>query len=145
MLQGRVAGVNIVQNNGGPGAGVQVRIRGGTSISASNEPLYVIDGQPLTAGAGATSGRDPLNFLNPDDIASMTVLRDAGAAAIYGTNAANGVVLITTKRGRAGQPMKVEYTGSVSASTITRIPSMLNAEQFRTAVEQNAPVAADSQ
>ena len=74
----------------------------------------------------------------------MTVLRDAGAAAIYGTNAANGVVLITTKRGQAGQPMKLEYTGSVSASTITRVPSMLNAEQFRAAVEQFAPEAADA-
>ena len=144
LIQNKVAGVQVVENTE-PGGKTSIRIRGGTSTTASNEPLYVIDGQPLTAGAGATSGRDPLNFLNPDDIASMTVLRDAGAAAIYGTNAANGVVLITTKRGRAGQPMKVEYTGSVSASTITRIPSMLNAEQFRTAVEQFAPVAADSQ
>ena len=89
-----------------------------------------------------TSGRDPLNFINPEDIASMTVLRDAGAAAIYGTNAANGVVLITTKRGESGQPMKIEYTGSVSASRITRVPSMLNAQQFRAAVEQFAPASA---
>jgi iron complex outermembrane receptor protein len=144
LVQNKVAGVQVVENTE-PGGKTSIRIRGGTSTTASNEPLYVIDGQPLTAGAGATSGRDPLNFLNPDDIASMTVLRDAGAAAIYGTNAANGVVLITTKRGRAEQPMRIEYTGSVSASTITRVPSMLNAEQFRAAVEQFAPVAADSQ
>ena len=102
LIQNKVAGVQVVENNE-PGGKTSIRIRGGTSTTASNEPLYVIDGLPLTAGAGATSGRDPLNFLNPDDIASITVLRDAAAAAIYGTNAANGVVLITTKRGR-GRP-----------------------------------------
>jgi TonB-dependent starch-binding outer membrane protein SusC len=136
LIQNKVAGVQVVESTE-PGGRTSVRIRGGTSTTASNEPLYVVDGQPLgtDAGGGVTSGRDPLNFLNPDDIASMTVLRDAGAAAIYGTNAANGVVLITTKKGQAGQPMKLEYTGSLSASAITRTPSMLNAQQFRTAVE----------
>ena len=91
--------------------------------------------------AASTAGRDPLNFLNPDDIASITVLRDAAAAAIYGANAANGVVLITTKRGQQGKGRgpQVEYTGSVSASRVTRLPSMLNAEQFRAAVAQHAP------
>jgi TonB-linked SusC/RagA family outer membrane protein len=141
LIQNKVAGVQVVENTE-PGGRTSIRIRGGTSTTASNEPLYVIDGLPVSSEV--TTGRDPLNFLNPDDIASMTVLRDAGAAAIYGTNAANGVVLITTKRGQAGQPMKIEYTGSVSASTITRVPSMLNAEQFRAAVEQ-FPVPADSQ
>jgi len=136
LIQNKVAGVQVVENTE-PGGRTSIRIRGGTSTSASNEPLYVIDGQPVSSEVN--TGRDPLNFLNPDDIASMTVLRDAGAAAIYGTNAANGVVLITTKRGQAGQPMKLEYTGSMSASTITRVPSMLNAQQFRAAVEQFAP------
>jgi TonB-dependent starch-binding outer membrane protein SusC len=144
LIQNKVAGVQVVENTE-PGGKTSIRIRGGTSTTASNEPLYVIDGQPLTAGTGVTTGRDPLNFLNPDDIASMTVLRDAGAAAIYGTNAANGVVLITTKRGQSGQRMKLDYTGSVSASTITRTPSVLNAEQFRAAVEQYAPAVADTQ
>jgi iron complex outermembrane receptor protein len=97
----------------------------------------VIDGLPISGVNGL--GRDPLNFLNPDDIASMTVLRDAGAAAIYGTNAANGVVLITTKRGKQGQGPKFEYTGSVSASQITKTPSMLTADQFASAVAQFAP------
>jgi TonB-dependent starch-binding outer membrane protein SusC len=140
VIQNKVAGVQVVENTE-PGGRTSIRIRGGTSTSASNEPLYVIDGQPLgtDAGGGVTSGRDPLNFLNPEDIASITVLRDAGAAAIYGTNAANGVILITTKRGQAGQPMKLEYTGTASASTVTRVPSMLNAQQFRAAVEQHAP------
>jgi iron complex outermembrane receptor protein len=136
LIQNKVAGVQVVENTE-PGGRTSIRIRGGTSTTASNEPLYVIDGQPVSSEVN--TGRDPLNFLNPDDIASMTVLRDAGAAAIYGTNAANGVVLITTKRGQAGQPMKLEYTGSMSASTITRVPSMLNAEQFRAAVEEFAP------
>ena len=139
LIQNKVAGVQVVENTE-PGGRTSIRIRGGTSTTASNEPLYVIDGLPVSSEVN--TGRDPLNFLNPDDIASMTVLRDAGAAAIYGTNAANGVVLITTKRGQAGQPMKIEYTGSVSASTITRVPSMLNAEQFRAAVEQFAPGSA---
>jgi TonB-linked SusC/RagA family outer membrane protein len=142
LVQNKVAGVQVVENTE-PGGKTSIRIRGGTSTSASNEPLYIVDGQPLStdAGGGVTSGRDPLNFINPDDIASMTVLRDAGAAAIYGTNAANGVVLITTKRGESGQRMKLEYTGSLSASTITRVPSMLNAQQFRAAVAEFAPAS----
>src|SRR3954471_7570500 len=140
LIQNKVAGVQVVENTE-PGGKTSIRIRGGTSTSASNEPLYVIDGQPLgtDAGGGVSSGRDPLNFLNPDDIASMTVLRDAGAAAIYGTNAANGVILITTKRGQAGQKPTFEYTGSASVSDVTRLPSMLNAAQFRSAVETFAP------
>ncbi|HEU4680306.1 MAG TPA: TonB-dependent receptor plug domain-containing protein, partial [Gemmatimonadales bacterium] len=140
LIQNKVAGVQVVENNE-PGGRTSIRIRGATSTTASNEPLYVVDGQPLgtEAGGGVTTGRDPLNFLNPDDIASITVLRDAASAAIYGTNAANGVVLITTKRGQQGQKAKWEYTGSVSASSVTRLPSMLNAEQFRAAVEQHAP------
>ena len=139
LIQNKVAGVQVVENNE-PGGKTSIRIRGSTSTTASNEPLYVVDGQPLGGDAGGVStGRDPLNFLNPDDIESMTVLRDAASAAIYGTNAANGVVLITTKRGKQGQKTQWEYTGSVSASTVTRLPSMLNAEQFRTAVQQHAP------
>jgi TonB-dependent starch-binding outer membrane protein SusC len=142
LIQNKVAGVQVVENNE-PGGRTSIRVRGPTSTNASNEPLYVVDGQPLgtDAGGGVSPGRDPLNFLNPDDIASITVLRDAGAAAIYGTNAANGVVLITTKRGQQGQGPKFEYTGSASASTVTRVPSMLNAQQFLAAVQQHAPGA----
>ncbi|MEA2724850.1 MAG: TonB-dependent starch-binding outer membrane protein SusC [Gemmatimonadales bacterium] len=140
LIQNKVAGVQVVENNE-PGGRTSIRIRGATSTTASNEPLYVVDGQPLgtEAGGGVTTGRDPLNFLNPDDIASITVLRDAASAAIYGTNAANGVILITTKRGQQGQKAHVEYTGSVSASRVTRLPSMLTGPQFRAAVEQYAP------
>ena len=144
LIQNKVAGVQVVENNE-PGGKTSIRIRGATSTSASNEPLYVVDGQPLGNG-GITPGRDPLNFLNPDDIESMTVLRDAAAAAIYGTNAANGVILITTKRGKKGEGQggskpRFEYTGSASASNVTRLPSMLNREQFLAAVQQFAPAA----
>ena len=103
----------------------------------------MIDGVPLGDGGGVSFGRDPLNFMNPDDIASITVLRDAAAAAIYGTNAANGVVLITTKRGQQGEKPKFEYTGTASISEITRVPSMLNAQQFASAVNEFAPQNAD--
>ncbi len=138
LIQSKIPGVQVVDNNE-PGGGISIRIRGATSINASSEPLYVIDGVPVGGGAGGglSAGRDPLNFLNPDDIASMTVLRDASAAAIYGANAANGVVLITTKSGR-GRP-SLEYTGTISGMAVTRLPSMLNAQQFRSAVEQYAP------
>ncbi len=140
LIQNKVAGVQVVENNE-PGGGTTIRIRGATSVNASSDPLFVIDGVPVGTGAGGgiSGGRDPLNFLNANDIASITVLRDASAAAIYGANAANGVVLITTKAGTRGQGPRFEYSGSVSASTITRRPSVLNADQFRAAVTQFAP------
>ncbi|HEY8257071.1 MAG TPA: SusC/RagA family TonB-linked outer membrane protein [Gemmatimonadales bacterium] len=136
LIQSKVPGVQVVENNE-PGGRTSIRIRGPSSTSASNEPLYVVDGLPIGGVTGL--GRDPLNFLNPEDIASISVLRDAGAAAIYGTNAANGVVLITTKRGKQGEGPKFEYTGSVSASRVTKVPSMLTADQFASAVAQYAP------
>ena len=144
LIATKVPGVQVVDNNE-PGGGLTLRIRGATSVNASSEPLYVIDGMPVGGGAGgglAPVGKDGLNFLNPEDIQSITVLRDASAAAIYGANAANGVVIITTKS-RTGQAGRlgtyVEYTGSLSSSAVDRLPSMLNAEQFRAAVQQYAP------
>jgi iron complex outermembrane receptor protein len=126
MIQGRIAGVQVVQTGGEPGAGIQIRVRGGTSISASNQPLYVIDGVvvqnlPTEASALGIGGgvydsenaalpRSPLNLINPADIESITVLKDAAAAAIYGTRGANGVVLIETKQGRREQ-LTFEYDG----------------------------------
>jgi TonB-dependent starch-binding outer membrane protein SusC len=136
LIQGKIPGVQVVDNNE-PGGGHSLRIRGTTSANGSNEPLYVIDGMPVGnySGGGISAGRDPLNTLNPDDIESMTVLRDASAAAIYGTNATNGVVIITTKRGTRAQ---VEYTGSSSAAEVTRLPEMLNAQQFAAAVQAHS-------
>ncbi len=138
LIANKVAGVQIVDNNE-PGGGLAVRIRGQASVNAGSEPLYVLDGVPLGTGSGGglSAGRDPLNFLNPNDIGSITVLKDAAAAAIYGANASNGVVLITTKRGRGRTT--VEYNGSVSAAWVTQLPSMLNAAQFRAAVLAHAP------
>ena len=141
LIQSKIPGVQVVDNNE-PGGGLSIRIRGATSVTADNEPMYVIDGLPVGTGAGgglSVSGRDPLNTINPEEIETITVLRDASSAAIYGANAANGVVLIQTKRGHRGAP-QFEYTGSVSSSVIDRRPDMLNAAQFRTAVQAYAPV-----
>lgn len=145
MMQGRVAGLSMTMNNGEPGAGAQVRIRGGTSISASNEPLYVIDGVPIqnveTEAAGIGIGGSPslprsaLTLLNPSDIASITVLKDASAAAIYGSRAANGVVLIETKRGAPGG-VAVEYDTYIAAATPARYLDVLSGAQYRQFIEQ---------
>ena len=137
LIASKVAGVQIVDNNE-PGGGISIRIRGATSINASSDPLYVIDGLPVGAGGGISAGRDALNFLNPNDIESFTVLKGGEAASIYGANAANGVIIIETKSGRQGPP-QVEYSTSASASQVTRLPSMLNASQFAAAVAQYAP------
>lgn len=136
LIQGKVPGVQVV-TSGEPGGGVTVRVRGGTSINASNEPLYVVDGVPLPVGGGLSSGRNALNFLNPDDIESITVLKDASATAIYGSRGANGVVLVETKGGAASGP-RLEYTGSVSQSQNAGEAEFLTAEQFRAAVGQYA-------
>lgn len=147
LIQGRVPGVSIVKNDGEPGAGMTVRIRGGTSITASNDPLYVIDGVPIDAASmqpgtdtgvdGANSGpRNPLAMLNPGDIESIDILKDASAAAIYGSRGANGVILITTKRGRAGQ-VTVDYDGTLSSSMMYRKLDLLTASQYRTFVQNN--------
>ncbi|MBA4070328.1 MAG: SusC/RagA family TonB-linked outer membrane protein [Gemmatimonas sp.] len=137
LIQGKVAGVQVVTSNE-PGAGIAMRIRGGTSINASNEPLFVVDGVPLPVGGGVAAGRNPLNFLNPNEIQSITVLKDASAAAIYGSRGANGVILITTKSGVQGAST-VFFGSSYSTSSIVKKPDMLNATQFKAAVAQFAP------
>ena len=96
LVMGKVPGVKINSNNGAPGSGSTIRIRGGTSINASNDPLIVIDGVPIGGVAGAAN---PLNLINPNDIETFVVLKDASATAIYGSRGANGVILITTKKG----------------------------------------------
>ena len=144
LIEGRVAGVNVVETSGEPGAGVSLRIRGGTSIAASNEPLYVIDGIPIS-GANVTPGgsgevgtsppRNPLTLLNPNDIESISVLKDASATAIYGSRGANGVVLITTKSGISGQ-VTVDYEGTTSFANPSNTFDILSADQFRSFTEQ---------
>ena len=145
MLQGRVAGLQMVTNNGEPGGGAQIRIRGGTSISASNDPLYVVDGIPLqneNAVAGAYGPdinsalpRSPLNTINPNDIESITVLKDASATAIYGSRGANGVILIQTRRGLSGRP-SIEYDTYIAAARPARSLDYLSGDQYRTFVQQ---------
>ncbi len=118
--QGRLAGVDIVRANGSPGSNVQIRVRGNRSINASNEPLYVIDGIPTTAN---------INNFNPNDIASMEVLKDASAVAIYGSRGANGVVLITTKKGKAGKAV-ISYDGYYGVKQPIENLNLMNAQQF---------------
>jgi iron complex outermembrane receptor protein len=144
LLQGRTTGVEIVKSNGEPGGNIQIRVRGGTSISASNEPLYVIDGVPVqndsptpdAAGVGfnAALPRSPLNGISPDDIETMTVLKDASATAIYGSRAANGVVLITTKRGT--RDSQIEYEVYAGSSTPTKTLGLATGDQYRSFVTQ---------
>lgn len=137
LIQAKVPGVQIIDNNE-PGGGIAIRIRGGTSVNASNEPLYVVDGVPLNIGGGLSSGRNPLNFLNPNDIREITVLKDASATAIYGSRGANGVLLITTKSGSSQEPA-FSYSSNFSTSSVVKRPDLLNADQYRAAVTQYAP------
>jgi iron complex outermembrane receptor protein len=144
LIQGKLAGVQIYNNSGQPGGGTTVKIRGNSSVSGGGQPLYVIDGVPLDnrsprpgvmdLGFGAGNpASNPLNFLNPADIASMDVLKDASATAIYGSRAAYGVVLITTKKGQAGQT-KIDFGTSMGVSTVMRKIEILNTEQYKTAL-----------
>lgn len=147
LMQGKLSGVNITLNSGRPGANSTVRIRGGTSISASNSPLYVIDGVPVAFSSGffqknggdrmSTSANNPLNLLNPGDIESIDVLKDASAAAIYGSRGANGVILITTKKGKAGQT-RLDYSNYIGVSNVRKKLDVLSADQYRNYLDQNA-------
>ena len=134
LLAGKVAGVQIT-TPGDPGGKSIIRIRGGSSLSASNEPLIVIDGVPV-ANDDVSGARNPLNVINPNDIESITVLKDASATAIYGSRASNGVILVTTKRGSLGRKFSVDYNGSVSVSTVQRTLDVLSASEYRGLIEQ---------
>ena len=130
MLVGKIAGVDVQTSSGQPGADAQIRIRGGASLSASNDPLYVIDG--LAMDNNKTTGmNNPLALINPNDIESFTVLKDASATAIYGSRASNGVIIITTKKGRAGQRPTVTYNGDITVSTIQKKYEVMNASEYK--------------
>ncbi|HLG39499.1 MAG TPA: SusC/RagA family TonB-linked outer membrane protein, partial [Chitinophagaceae bacterium] len=135
LIMGKVPGVQITPNSGMPGSGSRIRIRAGTSLRASNDPLIVIDGVPLDNG-GISGASNPLALINPNDIENMTILKDASAAAIYGNRAANGVILITTKKGTAGR-LQVDFSTLNSISAITDKVDVLNPEEFRSLVTQN--------
>lgn len=149
MLQGRAPGVNVTANSGRPGGASAIRIRGGTSISAGNEPLYVIDGVPLVLNnnrqttIGQVSlpvfnqeGVNPLNSINPSDIASMEILKDASATAIYGSRGANGVIIITTKKGQKGRA-STTYDTYVGISKIAKKFDVLSADGYRQFMKDN--------
>lgn len=154
VLQGRVAGVNVVSTSGEPGADIIVTIRGNSSINGSNQPLYVIDGFPVppssdapstnTVGSGNANG---LFGLNPNDIETITVLKDGDATAIYGSRAANGVVLITTKKGKAGEST-IEVTNKTTLGVISSPYQMMNSQQYAAIkneqnIRNNVPVLFD--
>jgi iron complex outermembrane receptor protein len=133
LVMGKVAGLKVTSNDGAPGSGSTLRLRGGTSINASNDPLIVVDGVPLDNG-GIAGAANPLSLINPNDIASFVVLKDASATAIYGSRAANGVILITTKRGTASNDVKVVFDSKTSVSTIAKYFDVLSADSLRNLV-----------
>ena len=127
MLKGKVSGLYVMPGNGGPGSGSTIRIRGAASLNASKDPLIIIDGVPIANGAGSGMS-NPLETINPNDIESFSILKDASSAAIYGSRASNGVIIITTKKGKGSKP-QVAYTGSVSVQSVdTRVPVMTASE-----------------
>lgn len=134
LIQGKVAGVNIVSNGGQPGVGSVIRIRGGASLNASNDPLIVIDGVPFS-GNTISNAPNPLALVNPNDIETFTVLKDANATAIYGSRASNGVILITTKKGSSGAPV-INFNTNNSYETIAKKVNILSADQIRDYVNQ---------
>ena len=135
MLTGKVAGVNITSNDGTPGGGAKIRVRGGSSLNASNDPLIVIDGLAMD-NDGVKGLSNLLSVVNPQDIESFSVLKDASATAIYGSRGSNGVIIITTKKGRKGQKPTVSYSGSVTISEKKNTVDVLSADEFRANVER---------
>lgn len=147
LIQGKVAGVQITNNSGAPGGEVTIRIRGNNSIRAGNQPLIVVDGVPLdgrsarpglgglSGGLGDLPGANPLAFINSADIASIDILKDASAAAIYGSRGANGVILVTTKRGQSGSP-KLDFTLQAGISNVAKKLDVLDAATYRQALSK---------
>ena len=148
MLTGRAAGVHVVKSSGAPGAVASIRIRGGTSAVGNNEPLYVIDGIPVELGDGFGNAAyqndsrnkiSPLASINSEDIESIDILKDASATAIYGSRGANGVVIVTTKRGRRGDKPNITFDVNSAADKFVKQYNMLNAEQYHNLVKSAYP------
>ncbi|MDJ0366952.1 TonB-dependent receptor [Hymenobacter sp. H14-R3] len=146
LVQGKIAGVQITSSGGAPGAANTIRIRGGSSLNASNDPLIVIDGVPVDNSQGSTSVSggvsgvsNPLSLINPNDIETFTVLKDASATAIYGSRASNGVILITTKKGIAGETIGVNFSSQTSLSKRYNSVKVLSADEYRATVQNVAP------
>ena len=128
MISGKIAGVNVTSNDGAPGSGAQIRLRGGSSLNASNDTLIVIGGMAMD-NEGVKGLSNKLAMINPQDIESFNVLKDASATAIYGSRGSNGVIIITTKKGKTGAP-KVTYSGTATVQTLASDYDMLGAQDF---------------
>jgi len=139
LIAGKVAGVQITSNGGAPGSGSTIRIRGGASLNASNDPLIVIDGVPVDNG-GIAGTANALAMINPNDIESFNILKDASATAIYGARASNGVIIITTKRGRGGKP-KFTFSTQNTVSTLPKKADVLSPSEFRAYVQSHGTPA----
>ena len=134
LMQGKIAGVNVTGDSGEPGTGTKIRIRGGSSLNASNDPLVVIDGVPMD-NTKVHDSANLLSTINPQDIESFNVLKDASATAIYGSRGSNGVIIITTKKGRAGQKPTVSYSGSLTVSSKKKTHDMMDGNEYRAFVK----------
>jgi TonB-linked SusC/RagA family outer membrane protein len=135
MISGRVAGMQVIAAGGAPGDNAIIRIRQGSSLTANNDPLYVIDGVPVQSG-GVDGGRSPLSTINQNNIESISILKDASATAIYGSRASNGVVIITTKKGKTGD-IKVSYNGVFQVSQVNNKVDVLSTDQFKSFIDAN--------
>ena len=141
LIQGKIAGVQMTSASGAPGEGQTIRIRGNGSLSLTSNPLIVIDGVPMNDG-GVGGSRSIFNSINPEDIESMTVLKDASSTAIFGSRAANGVIMITTKKGKANQDLKISFNTSIAVQDVNDYVDVMNANQFRQTVKGlNNPAA----
>ena len=134
LMQGKIAGVNVTSGDGTPGGGATIRIRGGSSLNASNDPLIVIDGVPMDNN-GVKGLANPLSMINPQDIESFNVLKDASATAIYGSRGSNGVIIITTKKGRKGQKPSISYAGSATVSINKNTLDVMDGNEYRSFIE----------
>jgi len=139
MITGKIAGVSVVSGGGTPGGGATIRIRGGSSLSASNDPLIVIDGLAMD-NEGIKGVANLLSTINPNDIESFTVLKDASATAIYGSRASNGVIIINTKKGEKNQKPKISYEGSTAVSVLGKRYDVLTGDEFRNLVNSTFPI-----
>ena len=134
LVNGKISGVQITNSGGSPTAGATIRIRGGASLNASNDPLIVIDGVPMEIGQGITGSGNPLSLINPNDIETMTVLKDASSTAIYGSRASNGVILITTKKGIKGNKPKITFSTTNSLATVAKTVDMMSLSEMQQVV-----------
>ena len=134
LVNGKISGVQITNGGGSPTAGATIRIRGGASLNASNDPLIVIDGVPMEIGQGITGSGNPLSLINPNDIETMTVLKDASSTAIYGSRASNGVILITTKKGIKGNKPKITFSTTNSLATVAKTVDMMSLSEMQQVV-----------